>query len=797
MAVAYTTPNAKMSVALPPTATTLKRKRAYFAETPTHIKTHKRVDGSRSIKVINVLCGRHSETVGDWVKTPLREDQQHAVQWMIRTSNDIGCAVLAAEMGFGKTLTTLFAITTMWLSLERKAPSLILVSKTIQETWRKQFYTHFADEARESVVFVEPQTLKNVEKIDPFRTLLVVATYESIQSRRSNGARLRDMHWNVVALDEGHCVRNVSTKRSEFVRGLKFKHIWALTGTPLQNTVVDIAALLALLGAYEIEGKLTKSALRKSIDRNPGGLFLAMRRSCLRISDIDGFDSCELREYINARPFTDEEQLEYDRRIQARFNTGDDDGNKNRLGWFSTALHSCARSSAKLEMITKIINKFVDENGKLKRKVIIFATSKEMQDRIYQHCLGLGYRTGLIKACHSPEERIEVVNQIAAGVFDIGVFSRGACSYGLNAQCASVTIFADMAGPAPQPFRQAIMREYRPGQLEPAVDVFYCVISGTIEAHIPALHRIKLELGDAICASMPGLDCFRPDGTVIVDSEVEKTAYIEYSHALQLEKKCKKNTAGGFSLSSSKQVQRLVHEIQNPTDYVNGLIASYGVSEAHESYLLGNASFDEDESDELERERILAKKTRRDAKPTLYASTLQWTPIKAGTPFYARLCDEPPANGVMDNWFGCRQMASGLFFDARIDDQLHAKIALAKDAFVLRFDAVFFNEAFGQMDDPPTYEEVSMFLRFVMRKITRHAKIYNDAHESISRVAGQFERDDVLGICAETPFGTVYALNREEETELRRFFDRTSVEIVNPDHAKAQVWDGFLDGLFD
>jgi SNF2 family DNA or RNA helicase len=201
--------------AAPPT-----KKRKYFVDTPTHAtmtKRSKRVDGSpakKSIKVIDILSGSRFETLEDWVKTTLRDDQMHASNWLIKTSQTENCAVLAADMGFGKTLTCLYTMVKLWLEASRRKPSLVLVSKAVMTVWQEQIDKHLAPGAKQCISFIAPQTLKGVETIDPFSTAIVVATYESIQSKK-RGHLLRNIQWSRIVLDEGHCVRNINTKRAE------------------------------------------------------------------------------------------------------------------------------------------------------------------------------------------------------------------------------------------------------------------------------------------------------------------------------------------------------------------------------------------------------------------------------------------------------------------------------------------------------------------------------------------------------------------------------------------------------
>ena len=135
-------------------------------------------------------------------------------------------------------------------------------------------------------------------------------------------------------------------------------------------------------------------------------------------------------------------------------------------------------------------------------------------------------------------------------------------------------------------------------------------------------------------------------------------------------------------------------------------------------------------------------------------------------------------------------------FFAEEPDTHHACIQTKKNAFVLRFDAEAFADVFSSSFAEQTFENISLFLGFVMRKISKHSQMYSDVTSSIRYVAGQLERDDVIGVCAETSKGTVYLPNRERGTDLLKFFDQGSLTIKNPVTVESVDWEGFLDDLF-
>ena len=55
------------------------------------------------------------------------------------------------------------------------------------------------------------------------------------------------MHWRLLVLDEGHVLKNAESEISQVVRKMHFVSVLLLTGTPLQNNLTELWALLNLL----------------------------------------------------------------------------------------------------------------------------------------------------------------------------------------------------------------------------------------------------------------------------------------------------------------------------------------------------------------------------------------------------------------------------------------------------------------------------------------------------------------------------------------------------------------------
>lgn len=96
------------------------------------------------------------------------------------------------------------------------------------------------------------------------------------------------MQWQRVVLDEGHFVKNATTKQSQCCAELPARARWLVTGTPIQNSMKDLYGLIAFLRLAPLtERSVFRAAFERPIAAgNPSGLLrlkvlmaaVAMRR---------------------------------------------------------------------------------------------------------------------------------------------------------------------------------------------------------------------------------------------------------------------------------------------------------------------------------------------------------------------------------------------------------------------------------------------------------------------------------------------------------------------------------------
>ena len=173
---------------------------------------------------------------------PLYRFQREGVDFLLDTRPG---ALLADDMGLGKTVQAIVALRSLFASggAER---ALIAAPKAVVTSWQRHL-AEWAPELRTQVV-VGPAG----ERAARWRQLagggfdIGVATYDSIRSDLG-GSAAGALRFDVVVADEVHYLKNPKTQRTRVLRSLQAGRRWGLSGTPLENSVAELAAVLRFL----------------------------------------------------------------------------------------------------------------------------------------------------------------------------------------------------------------------------------------------------------------------------------------------------------------------------------------------------------------------------------------------------------------------------------------------------------------------------------------------------------------------------------------------------------------------
>ncbi|MGM1016331.1 MAG: DEAD/DEAH box helicase [Actinomycetota bacterium] len=175
------------------------------------------------------------------LEATLRPYQQTGVDWLAFLWRHRLGGILADDMGLGKTLQLLTLMLHATEAGEQR-PFLVVAPTSVLATWRQEserftpsLRVHLADTTRHR----RDETVAALAS----RVDVVVTSYTLL---RLDESEYSTVDWGAVILDEAQAVKNAATKQHRAVAALRRTSTFAVTGTPMENSLTDLWALLAL-----------------------------------------------------------------------------------------------------------------------------------------------------------------------------------------------------------------------------------------------------------------------------------------------------------------------------------------------------------------------------------------------------------------------------------------------------------------------------------------------------------------------------------------------------------------------
>jgi superfamily II DNA or RNA helicase len=438
------------------------------------------------------------------VKAELRPYQKEGFDFLCQLTRLRLGGILADDMGLGKTLQTLAWLA--WLRERNGAnpkPALVICPASVLHNWRREaerFTPHL------KVLVLESGAARhNLRRQIPQHDL-IVTNYALL---RRDFEALGKFAFGALILDEAQFIKNPAAQVTQSVKQLRGDHLLALTGTPLENRLLDLWSIVdfiqpGYLGTqdrftqtYEPRGPDVENAQRIARRRLSARLRpLMLRRMKQRVAK-DLPDRIEERRDCN---LGDEQRKLYlaelrrsrERVMQTVAERGLGQSKIHVLAALTRLRQICCHPrlvgndapSGKTDTLFELLDPLVSEG----QKVLVFSQFVQVLKLLEEECARRQVKTHLLTG--QTKQRQEVVRAFAedpgAAVF---LLSLRAAGTGLNLTNASYVVLYDpWWNPAVE--AQAIDRSHRIGQVN-TVNAYRLIAPGTVEEKIWELQQSK------------------------------------------------------------------------------------------------------------------------------------------------------------------------------------------------------------------------------------------------------------------------------------------------------------------
>jgi SNF2 family DNA or RNA helicase len=440
----------------------------------------------------------------------LRDYQKFGYKWLKTLSHYGFGGILADDMGLGKTLQVLSFIKSE--KTEGTKPCLVVAPTSLVFNWKSEV-DKFVPDLTAAVISgtkaEREKLIKNIGNLD-----LAVTSYGSL---KRDIELYENMEFSYIFVDEAQHIKNPSTLNAGSVKSLKAKGCFALTGTPIENTLTELWSIFDFVmpGYLMSHNKFIKK-FESPIVKNSDTAALKRLSQFIKPFILRRLKKDVLKELPDkieskaiAEMTVDQKKLyaAYLKKAQGEVaaeikNNGIEKSKIKILAILTRLRQLCCHpatfidnykgGSGKLEVLTELI----EDSIQAEHRMLIFSQFTSMLEiigaELNRQNIPYFYLDGSTKA----EDRLKMVNAYNSLEKPVFLISLKAGGTGLNLTAADIVIHFDPWW-NPSVEDQATDRAYRIGQTK-VVQVFKIVAKGTIEERILELQEKKKGLINSI-----------------------------------------------------------------------------------------------------------------------------------------------------------------------------------------------------------------------------------------------------------------------------------------------------------
>ncbi|KAI8337177.1 SNF2 family N-terminal domain-containing protein [Chlamydoabsidia padenii] len=454
----------------------------------------------------------------------MRSYQVQGLNWMISLFENGINGILADEMGLGKTLQTISFLGYLKHMRDIKGPHLVVVPKSTLHNWKNEFDRWVPD--FDAFVFhgtkdTRAELVKS--RLQPVNFEVCITSYETCLMEKTH---FKKVAWEYIIIDEAHRIKNENSMLSQIVRILNSRNRMLITGTPLQNNLHELWALLNFLlpdvfsssEAFDEWFEQQNGDQKKVVEQ----LHKVLRPFLLRRIKSDVEKSLLPKKEINIYVRMSNMQKKWYQRILEKdldavngASTTKREG-KTRLLNIVMQLRKCCNhpylfdgaepgppyttdqhivdNAGKMAVLDKLLSRFKAQGS----RVLLFSQMSRVLDILEDYCWWKGYEYCRIDGQTNQEERVDAIDDYNRPDSDKFIFllTTRAGGLGINLTSADIVILYDSDW-NPQVDLQAMDRAHRIGQTK-QVYVFRFVTENAIEDKVLERAAQKLRLDQLV-----------------------------------------------------------------------------------------------------------------------------------------------------------------------------------------------------------------------------------------------------------------------------------------------------------
>ncbi|GJP53341.1 hypothetical protein CLOM_g12500 [Closterium sp. NIES-68] len=450
------------------------------------------------------------------IQGKMRDYQLAGLNWLIRLYENGINGILADEMGLGKTLQTISLLGYLHEFKGISGPHMVVAPKSTLGNWIKEL-TRFCPVLRAFKFHgnQEERAYQRTNLLQPGKFDVVVTSYEMVIKEKT---AFRKLSWRYIIIDEAHRIKNENSILSKTMRLFSSNYRLLITGTPLQNNLHELWALLNFLlpeifssaEAFDEWFQLSDGEDQQEVVQQ---LHKVLRPFLLRRLKSDVERGLPPKKETILKVGMSEVQRNYYRALLQKdievLNSG---GERSRLLNIAMQLRKCCNhpylfqgaepgppfitdehlieASGKMVLLDRLLPKLKARDS----RVLIFSQMTRLLDILEDYCMFRGHQYCRIDGNTGGDEReaaIEEFNKEGSETF-IFLLSTRAGGLGINLATADIVIIYDSDW-NPQADLQAMDRAHRIGQKK-EVQVFRFCTEHTIEEKVIERAYKKLAL---------------------------------------------------------------------------------------------------------------------------------------------------------------------------------------------------------------------------------------------------------------------------------------------------------------